>query len=430
MRIKRSFLLYILPLIMLAVFALSGCGGEVAGEALTEESVELPVETTETSIRENHEPVKWTYLVYIAGDNDLEPTAWQDISKMEQIGSSDSVNVVVQWDNRGEYGNRGCRRYYITRNPDISPGKISSPVVKNLGEVNSADPDELADFVKWGMKNYPAKKYAVVLWNHGAGWRHPSASENHPRARGICFDQKSNDYMTEAELRSAFREIYYYRGDKIDFIGVDACLMGMTEIAYSMKDYGKYITFSESSVYGWPYHYILGDLTTAPDFDSRRLCKSTVERFRQYWTEEGVEYFTTISAVDLGQVDSLVSSVNEFSINAIEVIDEEEEEIRLSIEETESVDDVFTDFRDLNHFMKRIGKNVEDPDLKASAVRVSEAIARAVMFEAHGDRFSPETAGLTIWMPNEDIYNEFASEYSVLPFSQITMWDEFLEKLK
>lgn len=430
MRIKRSFLIYILPLIIIAAFALSGCGGGVDAEAMPGESPESTPQTRDVLTRKNHQPAKWTYLVYIAADNDLEPTAWQDISKMEQIGSNDSVNIVFQWDNRGEYGNRGCRRYYITKNPETSPGKVSSPVIKNLGDINSADPDELVDFVKWGMKNYPAEKYAIVLWNHGAGWRWPSASENHPRARGICFDQTSNDFMTESELRGAFREIYFIRGDKIDFIGIDACLMGMTEIAYSLKDYGNYITFSESSVYGWPYHYILGDLTTAPEFDGKRLCKSTVERFRQYWIEEGIEYFTTISAVDLGQVDSLTLSVNEFSILAIDVMDEERDKIRRSIQETESVDDIFTDFRDLNLFMQRIEKNVVNPDLKASAVRVSEAITRAVIHEAHGERFSTETAGLTIWMPNEGIHNEFISEYSVLPFSQITMWDEFLEELK
>lgn len=415
---------------MIAAFAMSGCGGGVDAEAMPGDSVESAPQTIDTSTRKNQDPAKWTYLVYIAADNDLEPTAWQNISKMEQIGSNDSVNIVVQWDNRGEYGNEGCKRYYITGNPETSPGKVTSPVIKNLGEINSADPDELVNFVKWGMKNYPAEKYAVVLWNHGTGWRRPSESENYPVARGICFDQTSNDFMTESELRGAFREIYFIRGDKIDFIGIDACLMGMTEIAYSLKNYGKFITFSESSVYGWPYHYILGDLTNAPEFDGKRLCKSTVERFRQYWTEESVEYFTTISAVDLGQVDSLTLSVNEFSILAINIMDEEGDEIKRSMQETESVDDIFTDFRDLNLFMQKIVKNVKNPDLKASAGRVSEAITRAVIYEAHGERFSTKTAGLTIWMPNEGIYNEFSSEYSVLPFSQIAMWDEFLEKVR
>src|SRR5689334_19472910 len=40
----------------------------------------------------------WTVLVYLDGDNDLEPDAIDDYGEMASVGSSDRVNIVVQLD--------------------------------------------------------------------------------------------------------------------------------------------------------------------------------------------------------------------------------------------------------------------------------------------------------------------------------------------
>jgi len=42
--------------------------------------------------------------------------------------------------------------------------------VQKPGESNSGSLDALIDFIKWGIKNYPAERYALILWNHGGGW--------------------------------------------------------------------------------------------------------------------------------------------------------------------------------------------------------------------------------------------------------------------
>ncbi len=42
------------------------------------------------------ETAKWTYMVYIAGDNNLSQEAFGDINEMEIVGSTPEVNVVVQ----------------------------------------------------------------------------------------------------------------------------------------------------------------------------------------------------------------------------------------------------------------------------------------------------------------------------------------------
>ena len=113
---------------------------------------------------------EWTLLIYIAGDNDLARFGLIDINEMEKVGSTDEVDIVVQFDGSEKYSPGASKsvRLHIERDNDSL--NINSPVVDKLGEVNMGQKKTFAKFVKWGVKKYPAKKYAVVLWNHGNGW--------------------------------------------------------------------------------------------------------------------------------------------------------------------------------------------------------------------------------------------------------------------
>jgi hypothetical protein len=31
------------------------------------------------------------------------------------------------------------------------------------------DPKTVSDFIIWGMTEFPAKKYAIIFWDHGSG---------------------------------------------------------------------------------------------------------------------------------------------------------------------------------------------------------------------------------------------------------------------
>jgi len=41
---------------------------------------------------------EWTWLVYMAGDNNLEGAGRVDLSEMQKVGSTAQVNVLVQFD--------------------------------------------------------------------------------------------------------------------------------------------------------------------------------------------------------------------------------------------------------------------------------------------------------------------------------------------
>lgn len=41
---------------------------------------------------------KWTWLVYMAGDNNLESQGPIDLREMQRVGSNADVNIIVQFD--------------------------------------------------------------------------------------------------------------------------------------------------------------------------------------------------------------------------------------------------------------------------------------------------------------------------------------------
>jgi len=40
----------------------------------------------------------WTFTLFIAGDNNLDPAALKDIAEMAKVGSSEDLNVIAQLD--------------------------------------------------------------------------------------------------------------------------------------------------------------------------------------------------------------------------------------------------------------------------------------------------------------------------------------------
>jgi len=129
---------------------------------------------------------KWTVMVYMDADNDLYYE--QDLEEMERVRYTPQVQVVVQLDTFG-YG--GTYRYHIRGGNTPYEGDL----VETLPEQNMADPATLRDFVIWAMRNYPAERYLLVLWDHGGGWL-----KRGPSSRGLS--RRRNDQRHHVDWRT------------------------------------------------------------------------------------------------------------------------------------------------------------------------------------------------------------------------------------
>jgi len=264
---------------------------------------------------------EWTVMIYLDADNNLESAGINDINEMEIVGSSSDVNIVVQLDripysvlasnNEGylddtSNGNwTNTRRYYITQ--DFDTYIINSQLKSDLGELNMGDPQTLVDFANWAITEYPAKKYLLVIWNHGGGFRSPAYT-----TKDIAWDDTSGgDRITMPELEDALSAISVQMGKNIDIVGMDACLMAMTEVAYQIKDHADILVTSEESEPndGWPYDTILAQLAANPTMSSTQLAIDIVDKYIYSYPS----YDVTQSAIDLSYMNTLANQLSELA---------------------------------------------------------------------------------------------------------------------
>ena len=67
---------------------------------------------------------KWTIMIYLAGDNDLESAGSVDLAEMKQIGSNDDLNLIAQFDRAGSRAQ--TRRYYLRKGTQLGRDIVAS----------------------------------------------------------------------------------------------------------------------------------------------------------------------------------------------------------------------------------------------------------------------------------------------------------------
>ena len=314
---------------------------------------------------------EWTVMIFMDGDNNLEEDSLIDFTEIARVGSTDRVNVVVQLDRIGKYVTRDDEKYpfwtqtlrfYMTKG--ITPSPDNTPKEYDIGEANMGDGQTLADFVSWAKTTFPARRYALIISDHGQGWRGTVTPTDDVRAlvsgsggdlltrprvgnviaafpfrtalgspyRTISFDETNKDKLYNREVQdSLLKEL---KGEKLDLIGFDACLMAMVETGYAMRGVAAAFVGSEELEpgTGWQYDDWLGALTRTPTMDGPSLGKALVESYRKrYGTAAGdrePNLKTTLSLTDLKAMDALADAISALSKSLISKFDAEKENIK------------------------------------------------------------------------------------------------------
>jgi hypothetical protein len=361
---------------------------------------------------------KWTFLVYLDADNNLEPDGLDDFIEMASVGSSKDIHIVVQMD-RGGYssaygGWKNTRRFMIQKNntPSVTP-------VQDMGELNMGDPAVLQDFVEWGITHYPAQRYALVLWNHGGGWRERMdlVTQRVSNMRGsraqytesdalkaVCWDETSGDdplYMYELKqaLTGAKASVDARTGTstKLDLVGFDACLMGMIEVAYELRDLTGYMVGSEDTEpgAGWPYNTILTQLSSSPSMSPSDLAGMIVQK---YYSSYPASSATTQSALDLSKLSALVTAIDDFTGKA----NTEWANLKTARASAKQFHPIagYNSFWgvDIVDLFGKIQVQVASTDIKTACANVQNASRQAVISELHGTGDNGSN-GLAIYFP-------------------------------
>src|SRR5262249_11345272 len=95
------------------------------------------------------------------------------------------------------------------------------------GETNTGAPVTIYNFMSFCVQEFPAKHYMVVLSGHGGG----------TEPDFLMKDESPLGSLTIPELKQAFVDIQGdLKGQKIDILGFDSCLMSMAEVCYELRE--------------------------------------------------------------------------------------------------------------------------------------------------------------------------------------------------
>jgi hypothetical protein len=366
--------------------------------------------------------VSWTFMVYLDGDNNLEAAAIDDFLEMSSVGSSSNVSIVVQMDRISGYSTAyddwtDTRRFHIT--PGMTPTIANS--ITAVGEANMGDPETLLHFIRWGRAAYPANNYAVVLWDHGSGWklRDPDQIID----KGIIYDDTNSDNITMPEMRSVLSVFTNTGTNPIELFGMDACLMAMIEVDNQIKPYADVRVGSQETepADGWPYNTILSGLVANPSWTASQLATRIVDDF---YTSHGNN--NTQSAVNLG---SLYSSLNNATNNFANALIAWAPYYRIEITNARNAAQTFSTstYIDLWDFADWVRIYTENATLDSTSQAVEDAVMAAVIREQSGSSW-PWAQGISIYFPKTAA--EYDARYDgssgFLEFTAGTSWDEWV----
>lgn len=408
----------------------------------------------------------WTVMVYMNANNNLEPDAFVNFAEMANVDANPAVNVIVQFARQAEYTPspdwKGALRFKMRR--DIEPtleDSLNRQADANMNEdhipnPNMGDVKTLCEFVEWAEKQYPARHYMLVIWDHGDGWRafdtikinapkktlpvvlekvSNERDSNLEKARELSNNVAStgeperdakpkspvipvNKVMQTATFRAISiddahdgAKLYNYQiqnglqkllgSRKLDVIGFDACLMAMVETSYAMRNVASVMVGSEELEpgKGWNYTDWIGRLCGKSLMEPEELAGIIVAAYESYY--KNLRKPTTLSCVKLSGIETLATSIDEFSDALIRNV------------KTRHGSDVIRNARsscfvyapgcnlhgvDLGQFCDLIATMSDDPKVIAQAQKVRADLNKCVVANYRSvDR--PQSNGLAIYFP-------------------------------
>lgn len=238
-----------------------------------------------------------TIMVYMCG-TDLESKygmASADMEEMRAASFGDNVNLIVYTGGCKSWKNSGISSS-VNQVYQIKNGKINR-LVDDDGSKAMTDPNNLANFIKYCSKNFPANRNELILWDHGGG-----------SVSGYGYDEKNakSGSMDLAGIDKALTS----GGVKFDFIGFDACLMATAENALMLDKHADYLVASEETEpgIGWYYTNWLNNLGKNTSLSTLEIGKNIVDDFVGECGKKCRGQKTTLSVIDLAEFANTVPS--------------------------------------------------------------------------------------------------------------------------
>jgi hypothetical protein len=350
---------------------------------------------------------KWTVMVYISGDNNLEDYVVSDIeTELAPTGSSANVQVVALAD-RGPGYDTSYGDWQTTKLFHVTQGMTAAPenAVADWGERNFGDKQTLIDFVKWTKANYPADHYALYFWGHGWNW-HPGV---------VMQDDTDNDTLDMEEVKAALPSLGF-----IDMVAFDGCNMASMEVQFLWHGHATALSHSQEWVggEGVQYDLVLAQLSATPTMNADQVAIATTQSATSDKTWSAV-------AVD-SRFGALLTAVDQWSLALKNGLGANRRKYDRAFGATRSFWQAPMD-KDLYDMAYELDRNVTDANIRAKSQAVMDAVDAVVLYERHVNAYA-DVHGITIYHIARAVEKD--SDYTYyrgLDFALQTGWDEFLD---
>ncbi len=361
---------------------------------------------------------KQVIMLYMVG-SDLESErglASADIREIQESGfDEEHLQIVICTGGAAFWWNDAisadeCAVFEAHANGDLSK-------VNTLDMDNMTDPATITAFMDYVYEQYQADSYSMILWDHGGGAVIGyGGDENH-----------SYDMLTLYELNEAFANTGMNgEGKKLEWIGFDACLMGMIEVANTCAPYADYLVASEgmTSEAGWDYSF-LKKISEGTDFSGEAAGEEIVKAYGEsYASSEYYEPEFTIACMELSQTERVIDRLEAFihiaepdlKDGSYSTLAKERDKAKAFGRTDTSVNYDIVDLYNLaEQFEERYPK-------EAAALR--EAVSQMVVCQ---ETNVADAHGVAIYFPyhNKEDASKWLEEYSQIGFS-----DTYVEFLK
>jgi hypothetical protein len=370
---------------------------------------------------------RFTFLVYLAGDNNLSEEMVWSLQEMKAASRDPSVrkgiDVGALFDPQGS-----APRLHDFALPVVEP--LSLP---------TEDPAALLERL---VERMGQGRRVLVLSGHGSG-----------AVRDFLSDENPASSLSIPRLGRILA------GRSIEILGLDSCQMSTIEVGYEVRASVSYLVASEGPVLntGWPYRQVLGSIAENPGGSADAVARAVAESYLRFYHDYEIAGVSAdVAVTDLSKIGPVGGAVGELAqamIGPLAELAADGLEETIELGELESAASKKNDARslrdaivlahwsaqsykcdrytDLYDFVQQLlrfsaGKSGAPlVEMRKAARRVLDAIETAVVSSGTTGAELQHSHGLSIYFPWS--FRDYYPEYRALRFAAETGWAELLE---
>lgn len=413
--------------------------------------------TTDRPGTEPEPEADYTIMFYGCGGGNLDLALIYNLAQVEGYGYSEKVQFTGLVKYSVPYQTDDDARLQGTRLYNLTPEGMDNQRMADA-DYRLDNPDHLASFISDATERMPAKRYILILWNHGSEFKSDYDQPNKwpgSSTRGVIFDDNvqeagKNSHLSIFELEEGLKR----SGVHLDLIYMDVCQMSMMENICQIADYTDYILGASHLTPSFGGHY--GRLMDKLEQHSEVLpaMQEYVPQTVELWKSLDATSSCDLALTDTRMLPPVLDEMRLFTDALIEERNSRQNDAE-AIKEFDYCQYKSTYFFaqeyggnsiDLDYYANHVSNYSANGKLSTQAYLLSNALQKMLPVRAsyHNEGTIPEFSVGIIWLP-ADTYNTdgytitdedgqiheyagYGTLYPMLKFHRQTGWGRFLSK--